>query len=51
MVRRTREQRRFIGFLLYPFDLPHQAKAKTMASDVAFQLGSAPIWAKSEKQT
>ena len=31
--------RRFIGFLLFPVEMPHQAKAK----EFAFQLGSVAI--------
>ena len=30
--------------------MAHEVKAKAMSNNVAFQLGSVPIWAKSEKK-
>ena len=39
--RTKRKRHRSIGFLYYPVNLPHQAKA--MPSDVAFQLGPVPV--------
>ena len=48
--KRMRKRRRFIGFLLFPVYLPHQANAKVMSSGIPFQLGHVAIRQKTKKK-